>query len=125
MARRITLTGLLLGAGVTSTLTLSILPAAGQDVTPAGASTTVAAAAKKQGQGPANPVQPAQPSQDTPGPSVADTSTGGVSPDVLGSVGQPTAAPRQAETTASPGTNNIAATPETASRASTDVGDFL
>jgi outer membrane receptor protein involved in Fe transport len=126
MARRISWTGLLLGAGVSSTLALSILPAAAQDVVPTAASTPgTAAAVKKQGQGAANPVQPAQPSQDSQAPTLSDTSTGGVSPDVLGSVTQQAAAPRQAETTASPGTTNVAATPESASRATTDVGDFL
>jgi hypothetical protein len=89
MARRITWTGLLLGAGVTSTLSLSILPAAGQDIIPAGASKPgVTAFAKKQGQGAANPVQPAQPTQESQAPTLSETSTGGVSPDVLSSVTQ-------------------------------------
>jgi iron complex outermembrane recepter protein len=120
--------GLLLGASVSSTLALSIVPVVAQDVVPAGA--VRLAVVTKQGQGAANPVQPAQPfgtgAQDVPTPSPIDTTTGGASSDALAALGGGAAQPpRQEQTTASPGTQNVAATPETASRASTDVGDFL
>lgn len=71
--------------------------------------------------------QPPQPfgagTQQAPTPSPSET-TGGVSNELLSTFGS-SQAPRQQETVASPGTNNVSTAAESSSRASTDVGDFL
>jgi hypothetical protein len=110
-----------------STLTLSLVPCTllAQDIQPASfslPSLKISSVVKQQG----SSVQPPQPfgsgTQQVPTPSPAETASGGAGSDFLGT---PTQSPRQQETVASPGTNNISTAGESSSRASTDVGDFL
>ncbi|HMP15974.1 MAG TPA: TonB-dependent receptor plug domain-containing protein, partial [Gemmatales bacterium] len=111
-----------------STLALSLVPlaASAQEVQPAGytfPTLSLGTVAKQQG----SSVQPPQPfgsgTQQVPTPSPTE-STGGISSELMSTVGAGQA-PRQQETVASPGTNNVSAASEATSRASTDVGDFL
>jgi outer membrane receptor protein involved in Fe transport len=111
------------GAGTVSTLALSLVPAVAQQPP-----VLTASFLTPPKQGAASSVQPAQPfgsgAQESPTPSPADTTAGGASSDFLSAFGGG-AAPRQEQTTASPGTNNVANTTENAGKAPTDVGDFL
>jgi iron complex outermembrane receptor protein len=119
----------LLCLSISSTLALAIVPGAmiAQEPVQQASFTApvlkIGTVAKQQG----NSVQPPQPfgagTQQPPTPSPAESS-GGLSSELLSTLGN-TQAPRQQETVASPGTNNISAASETSSRASTDVGDFL